>query len=261
MSSQESHSNKKESESNFGSKLGKNHYKPLLNYTFKRIIHCLTILQGIMTIYFLIMYSQSIINQQIIDFFLYFSIIVFICYGFFIIGIHFLEKPRIEKITPEPIEILEEIPKIKAEIPEDYLQGKTLQIYWYFFTHRHAGVREIQKALNLSSSGTVSYQISKLLKAGIISKDDEEGKYSLNEEVKIGVLRLFFRIGSRTIPKISLYLIFYSFGFIIFLILIMIQGLHFFYDPINLLLLFFLILGTVIFVLESYKIWKLKPIK
>ncbi|GAJ19227.1 unnamed protein product, partial [marine sediment metagenome] len=53
---------------------------------------------------------------------------------------------------------------------EKVLQGKTLQVYWYILTHNRAGVREIQKALKMVSSGTVSYQLNKLVKAGIISK-------------------------------------------------------------------------------------------
>ena len=248
-------------ESMMESKSRKNHVKPLLSFYFKRVIHYLSILQGIMTICFLIFYSQRVIDIEIVIFYLYFSVIIFIAYGFLIVGIYFFEKPHIEKVTTKPTESLEEIEEIKPLIIEDLLQGKTLQVYWFFFIKRHAGVREIQKALNISSSGTVFYQITKLLKAGIISKDNEEGKYSLKEEVKIGILKFFIRIGNRIIPRISLYLIIYFSGFIIYLILAMIKGVGFFFDPINLLLLFFLILGTITFVLESYKIWKLKPIK
>ncbi len=177
-----------------------------------------------------------------------------------IFGIHLLERPEIEKIIPESTQNEIELTEVKPEINEDFLQGKTLQVYWYFFTKRQAGVREIQKALNISSSGTVSYQITKLLKAGIISKDDEEGKYSIKEDIKIGILKFFIRVGNRTIPRISLYLLIYISGFITFLILTGIQGVNFLSDPLNLLLLCFLIIGTIIFILESYKIRKLKPI-
>jgi hypothetical protein len=214
-----------------------------------------------MTIYFLIFYSQGVINREIIIFYLYFSITIFIVYGFLIVGIHFLEKSRIEQVIAKPTKRLKEVEKLKPEITKELLQGKTLQVYWYFFIKKQAGVREIQKALNISSSGTVSYQINKLLEAGIISRDTEEGKYSLKEELKIGILKFFIRINNRAIPRIALYLIIFLAGFIIYLILAIIQGLEFFFDPINLLLLFFLILVTIIFIFESYKIWKLKPVK
>ncbi|MFX0006542.1 MAG: DUF621 domain-containing protein [Promethearchaeota archaeon] len=234
--------------------------KPLVSFYLKRVINSLTILQGIMTICFLFFYFQKVITLEIIIFYLYFSIIIFITYGFLIFSIHFLERPDIEKVIPESTQILEELTEVKPELTEEFLQGKTLQVYWYFFTKRQAGVREIQKALNISSSGTVSYQITKLLKAGIISKDDEEGKYSIKQDLKIGILKLFVRIGNRTMPRISLYLLIYSFGFITFLILAIIQGIDFFSDPINLTLLCFLIIGTIIFIIESFKIRKLKPL-
>jgi len=124
-----------------------------------------------------------------------------------------------------------------------------------------AGVREIQNALNISSSGTISYQITKLLKTGVISKNAEEGKYSLNEEIKQGILKLFIRIGTHAIPRILLYLIFYIISFIMYFILSLIDSFKFFENPVNLLLLFFLILGTTIFIFETFKVQKLKTIK
>jgi len=231
--------------------------KNIISYFLKKILHYLTILHGIITIIFLIMYFQGVISQANIMFYLYFSIIVLIVYGFMILGINILQKSEIDAIIYKPTKPKREV---KIEIPEDLLQGKTLQIYWYIFTHDHAGVREIQKALNLSSPGTVSYQMAKLLEAGVISKNSEEGKYSLNEEIKTGVLKLFMRIGNRVIPRISLYLIIYLLGFIVYFILAVISGNEFITDPISLFLLIFLILGMAIFILESLKIRKLKPI-
>ena len=242
------------------SKSRKTSSKNIISYFLKKILHYLTILHGIITIIFLIMYFQRVISQANIEFYLYFSIIVFIVYGFMILSITLLEKSEIDAIIYKPTKILKPTKEIKAEIPEDLLQGKALQIYWYIFTHDHAGIREIQKALNFSSPGTVSYQITKLLEAGVISKSSEEGKYSLNEEIKIGVLKFFIRIGNRVIPRISLYLIIYALGFIVYFILAVISGNEFITDPVSLFLLIFLILGMVIFILESLKIRKLKPI-
>ncbi|MFX0027452.1 MAG: hypothetical protein ACFE8M_13705 [Candidatus Hermodarchaeota archaeon] len=244
-------------ESSTESKSRKPHSKKIISYFLKKILHYLTILHGVITIIFLIMYFQGVISQANIIFYLYFSIIVFIVYGFMILGINILQKSEIDAIIYKPTRPKKEI---KTEILEDLLQGKTLQIYWYIFTHDHAGVREIQKALNLSSPGTVSYQITKLLEAGVISKNSEEGKYSLNEEIKIGVLKFFMRIGNRVVPRISLYLIIYVLGFIVYFILAIIRGNEFVTDPISLFLLTFLILGMIIFILESLKIRKLKPI-
>lgn len=144
---------------------------------------------------------------------------------------------------------------------EKVLQGKTLRVYWYILTHKRAGVREIQKSLNFSSPGTVSYQIDKLLKAGIISKNHKDGKYYVNEELKKGILGFFTHIGFLMIPRFSLYLIINVLGFIGYLIFASIYGDKFITNPGSLLLIIFLILGTVVFIFESIKVWKTRPSK
>lgn len=213
-------------------------------YYLKRIFHYIIILHGIMTIIFVLVYLGGGI---IIDFYFFFSISIFIIYGLIIFGLSFLYRPDIEIISHKPTQ-------------EVLLEGKTLQIYWYIFTHSKAGIREIQKALNISSSGTVSYQISKLQDAGILSKDETEGKYYIKEEVRRGILKFYLRIGNRVIPRISLYLIIYILGFILYLIFAFISGDEFITDPMSILLLFFLIFGTIILIFQSIKVWKIKPI-
>jgi hypothetical protein len=243
------------------SKRRSNDQKNLVIYTLKRLFYYLTILHGIITILSLILLLPAANLQESVEFYLYFSLIMFIVYGLIIYPIHLLQKSYLKTITEETTEPLNPITKINAELANNLLQGKTLQVYWYLFTHNHAGIREIQKALNFTSSGTVAYQITKLLNGGIISKDELEGKYSINKEIKIGVLKFFIRIGNRMVPRISLYLIIYILGFTVFLFFALISGYEFIINPLNLFLLIFLIAGIIIFVIESYKIWKLNPTK
>ncbi len=155
-------------------------WKNLVIFSLKRIFYYLTILHGIITILFLILLLSRVNLQERIEFYLSFSLVMVIVYGLFIYPIHLLQKSYLKTTFDESIESLEPIDKINPEIARELLQGKTLQVYWYIFTHNHAGIREIQKALNFTSSGTVSYQVAKLLKEGIISKDELEGKYSIN---------------------------------------------------------------------------------
>jgi len=154
-------------------------------------------------------------------------------------------------------------PDVKTEDLKDnqkkVLHGKALQVYWYILTHHHAGVREIQKALKMVSSGTVAYQLDKLMKAGIISKNDEDGKYYVKEGVKKGVLGFFFRIGPFMIPRYSLYLVVNILGVVGYIFLAMIYGDVFITHPGSLILLFCLIFGTSVYIFESIKIWKRKP--
>ena len=154
-------------------------------------------------------------------------------------------------------------PDVKAQKIKDnrgkVLHGKTLQVYWYILTHHRAGVREIQKALKMVSSGTVAYQLDKLMKAGIISKNDEDGKYYVKEGVKKGVLGFYFRLGPFMIPRYSLYLVVNILGIIGYIFLARIYGDVFITHPASLLFLFFIIFFTSVFIFESMKIWKRKP--
>ncbi|MHA2393331.1 MAG: winged helix-turn-helix domain-containing protein [Promethearchaeota archaeon] len=142
---------------------------------------------------------------------------------------------------------------------EKVLQGKTLQVYWYILTHNRAGIREIQKALKMVSPGTVSYQINKLVKAGIISKNEEDSKYSIKEDVKKGVLGFYFRLGPLMIPRYSLYLVVNILGVVVYVFLASFYGDTFITNPASLLFLFFIIFCTVVFIFESKKIWERKP--
>ncbi|MHA2036987.1 MAG: hypothetical protein ACW972_03125 [Promethearchaeota archaeon] len=144
---------------------------------------------------------------------------------------------------------------------EKALQGKTLQVYLYILTHKHAGVREIQKSLNFASPGTASYQIKKLSNLGIISKDNKKEMYFVNKEFKKGILGFYIRIGYLLIPRFSLYLIINILGLVGYLYTAIMYGDIFITNPISLLLLLFLIFWTVIFIFESIKILRKRPTK
>ncbi|MFW9876092.1 MAG: hypothetical protein ACFFG0_23565 [Candidatus Thorarchaeota archaeon] len=235
--------------------------KRFIIYYLKRIFNYLTIFHGILTIIFLFQYSQTDNRRSVIEFYLFSSIILFVIYGFLILASHFLSKSYYSTIIQESKEPIKLLKKVKKEITETSIEGKALQVYWYLYSHNHASIREMQKALNFSSSGTVAYQITKLLNDGIISKSHEEGKYIINKEIKIGILKFFVRIGTRVIPRISFYLIIYILGFVIYSILALLYGNKFITEPLSFLLLFFLITGTIILIFESIKIWKLNPNK
>ena len=109
------------------------------------------------------------------------------------------------------------------------------------------------------SSGTVAYQLDKLMKAGIISKNDEDGKYYVKEGIKNGVLGFYFRLGHFMIPRYSLYLAVTILVVIGYIFLARIYGDELITNPMSLLFLFFIIFCTSVFIYESMKIWKRKP--
>lgn len=59
--------------------------------------------------------------------------------------------------------------RIEAE-----LKGKTLLIYWHFLRQGDAyiGVREVQRALNFSSSSVASHHLEKLRRLGLLEKNN-----------------------------------------------------------------------------------------
>ena len=143
---------------------------------------------------------------------------------------------------------------------EKILQGTTLNIYWFLLTHPEgiAGIREIQKALNLSSPGLVSYHINNLISIGILAKNEQD-KYYVKEEIKTGILGFYFRLGYHVVPRFTLYLLVFICCLVTFLGFLVIRGDIYILDPSNWVFLFVLIFGTIIFMYESLKIWRMKP--
>ena len=141
---------------------------------------------------------------------------------------------------------------------EDLLKGKTLQIYWYLLTHGSAGIREIQKELKIPSPSTVSYHMNKLVQINLVVQSEKTGKYLVKSEVKDGIIGLYIKIGRRMIPRMLFYLSFFSVGSFLSILLIIVQGKGL--DTIDLLFLTFSLSAVCIFLFETYKIWKMKPL-
>ncbi|MHA1991344.1 MAG: winged helix-turn-helix domain-containing protein [Candidatus Hodarchaeales archaeon] len=142
---------------------------------------------------------------------------------------------------------------------DELLQGRTLQVYWLLLEKGIAGIREIQKELNYSSPGAVSYQIQKLMAAGLVKKDNETEKYLVSEKVSSGIMNFFFQIKGLFIPRFSIYLCVFLLGFLIYLILSTMWGDPFISHPGSILFLLSLVISTFLSTYESIKMWKMKP--
>jgi len=147
----------------------------------------------------------------------------------------------------------------QSPIDRELVQGKTLQVYWYLLTHDIASIREIQRELEFASPGTVTYQLNKLVSAGVVTKDSEEDKYRIRKEIKSGILGFYIRIGYRMIPRFSIYLLIFLFGLVFFVITAIDRGDSFITDPFNIIILLILFSGIFAFIFESIRIWKLRP--
>ncbi len=135
---------------------------------------------------------------------------------------------------------------------EANLTGKTLQVYWYLLSeNREVGVREVQRALKMSSPSVASHHLNKLVNLGLVEKSDRN-MYFLSNMVKVGVLKQFVRIRGLLLPSY----VFVSVFFMTFLIAYAIYSLM---RPVTIvdriLLLTACGVGLLFSAIETYRLW------
>jgi len=85
---------------------------------------------------------------------------------------------------------------LTAEDVKDALRGTTLEIYRFLVkTNKPVGIREVQRALNLSSPSVVAYHFSKLEEASLVRR--EKGDYVVSKVI----LEHSIRISRFIIPR------------------------------------------------------------
>lgn len=85
---------------------------------------------------------------------------------------------------------------------QEILNGTTLKVYSFMVKkNKPLGIREIQKALSLSSPSLVQYHLDKLERAGYVKKN--LGKYVILKFY----LKNFFRINHYLVPRFAVYLL------------------------------------------------------
>jgi hypothetical protein len=138
---------------------------------------------------------------------------------------------------------------------ESKLKGKTLRVYWYLLraTNHSAGVREIQRSLRFSSPSIAFHHLDKLQTLGLVTKK-ATGDYVLTEEVKVGLLRFFTRIGRFLVPRYLFYSVWLSTMLVTYVFLYGLTGsVH------NFFALTFGLLGCAVLWFETFKLWREKP--
>jgi len=146
-------------------------------------------------------------------------------------------------------------PASDLAIIESQLKGKTLQVYWYLLrsSNHSAGVREIQRSLRFSSPSIAVHHLQKLQNLGLVTKKGT-GEYVLVEEVKVGLLRFFTRVGRFLVPRYLFYSVWLSTMLITYLLLYGITGsIH------NFFALAFGIVGCSVLWFETIRLWREKP--
>lgn len=138
---------------------------------------------------------------------------------------------------------------------ESALKGKTLLIYWYLLqqpTHT-VGVRQVQRALGFSSPSIAVHHLGKLEDLGLVRKKGT-GEFVLEEEVKVGILRFFTRMGRFLVPRYLFYSVLFSTMLTAYLILCTLsQIIPSFY------VVMFGSIASLVFWIETVRLWRTKP--
>lgn len=144
----------------------------------------------------------------------------------------------------------------EAEDKLEYaLRGKAWKVYWLLLKNGHPmSVREVQRALHLSSPSVAQHHLEQLCEVGLVKKQEVGGHYYLVSEVKIGVLRHFVKLGKLLFPRYLFYAVFSTTFYAIYLILAMPN-----FTREGLPLIFFGAIVTAIFWYETIRVWSLKP--
>jgi len=129
---------------------------------------------------------------------------------------------------------------------EDALKGNSLEVYRFLLRNgKAAGVREVQRALNLSTPSLASYHLSKLEEAGLIKK--ESGNYVIDKVI----LEDCIKVNRFLIPRFL--------GYAIFAFLLLITELTVLRPSVVTSFYFFATIGTFIcalaFSYETAKVW------
>ncbi|MEM3031905.1 MAG: helix-turn-helix domain-containing protein [Nitrososphaerota archaeon] len=90
------------------------------------------------------------------------------------------------------------------------LRGRSFEIFLYLLRKGSpAGVREVQRALGLSSPSVAFHHLEKLHSLGVVRKD-ESGSYQVVDNVDISLLQAFVKVGRLLLPRMIFYAAFFT---------------------------------------------------
>ncbi len=109
---------------------------------------------------------------------------------------------------------------------ESELRGKTLKAYLFILkSQKSVGVRELQRALGMSSASVAYHHIEKLVKMGLIEKDSY-GEYVLIKNASVNALQAFTQIGRLLVPRFTFYAVFFTTLLIGYVLVFLSRGLN-----------------------------------
>lgn len=138
---------------------------------------------------------------------------------------------------------------------EPELRGNTLRVYWYMLSQDSSvGVREVQRAIGMSSPSVASHHLTKLESLELIEKNPDNS-YQLKKLVKVGVLQNFIAFRGVLLPRYSFVAVFFTVYTLVYFVLTFGTPLGIFDRYIGLGVG---IVGAIFAWFETYRLWKLK---
>jgi len=138
---------------------------------------------------------------------------------------------------------------------EPELRGNTLRVYWYMLTSNESvGVREVQRALNMSSPSVASHHLTKLVSLDLVEQLSDN-TYKVKQIVKVGVLQNFIGFRGRFLPRYAFVAMFFTSYTLAYLVLSFIAPPNI-YD--RYIALAVGVVGALFAWYESFRLWKLK---
>ncbi len=139
---------------------------------------------------------------------------------------------------------------------ESELKGKTLLIYWYLIqrSSHTCGIREIQRALSLSSPSVAVHHLDKLQDLGLVRKKPT-GDYVLEEEVKVGILQFFTHLGRFIVPRYLFYSVLFTTMITAYVALCYFGQIYPSFYAVT-----FGLVAMLVFWFETIRLWRAKPI-
>jgi hypothetical protein len=135
------------------------------------------------------------------------------------------------------------------------LRGKAWKVYWFLLKSGHPlSAREVQRALHFSSPSVAHHHLEQLRELGLVQKQDIGGHYFLVNEIKIGVLRHFVKLGKLLFPRYFFYAVFSTTFYIAYILFLMQE-----FTRENLFILLFGAIVSAIFWYEAIRVWSLRP--
>lgn len=145
--------------------------------------------------------------------------------------------------------------RFDLSVLESELKGKTLLVYWYLLQQpsHSVGIREVQRALGFSSPSIAMHHLGRLQDLQLVEKKGT-GEYVLEEEVKVGILRFFTRMGRFLVPRYLFYSVLISTMLGVYLTLCILAG-----STPSYYALMFAGAAMTIFWFETVRVWRSKP--